>query len=131
MHLRMPRPATTARPERSSFPFVVLIEQSVPTPMRIRPSLETLWTPALGMVVVARASRGIMNFSQAKLARMMPVLSVTGEDMYMRSHNAFNGSRPKDGIRPVRLPRVDAETAAHLKQVFAIDEDHLRAVHAG
>lgn len=98
--------------------------------IRARPSLETLWTPALGMVVAPRASRGIMNFSHAKLTRMMPVLSVTGEDMYIRGHNAFNDSRQKDGVRPVRLPRADAELAAHLKRTFGIDEDHVRAVHA-
>lgn len=97
--------------------------------IRARPSVETLWTPALGMAVAPRASRGIMNFSHAKLARVMPVLSLTGEDMYIRGHNTFNDSRQKEGIRPVRLPRVNTAMAAHLKQVFRIDEDHVRAVH--
>lgn len=98
--------------------------------IRAKPSLETLWTPALGMVVAPRASRGIMNFSHAKLARVMPVLSMTGEDMYIRGHNMFNDSRQKEGIRPVRLPRIDDETAAHLKKRFGVDEAHVRAVHA-
>jgi len=98
--------------------------------LRAKPSLETLWTPALGMAVSPYASRGIMNFSHAKLTRVMPVLSVTGEDMFVRGHNAFNDSRQKEGIRPVRLPRIDAETSAHFKRVFNIDEDHVRAVHA-
>ncbi len=97
--------------------------------IRAKPALETLWTPALGMAVAPRASRGILNFSHAKLSRIMPVLSMTGEDMYIRGHNAFNDSRQKEGIRPVRLPRVDAEVAAHLKRIFGIDEDHVRAVH--
>ncbi len=59
----------------------------------------------------------------------MPVVSITGEDMFIRGHNEFNDSRQKDGIKPVRLARIDAETATHLKRVFNIDEDHVRDVH--
>lgn len=96
--------------------------------IRAKPTIETLWTPGLGMAVAPRASRGIMNFSHAKLTRVMPVLSMPGEDIYIRGHNGFNDSRQKAGVRPVRLPRVDAQTAAHLKQAFALDEDHVRDV---
>lgn len=96
--------------------------------IRAKPTIETLWTPGLGMAVAPRASRGIMNFSHAKLARVMPVLSMPGEDTFIRGHNGFNDSRQKAGVRPVRLPRVDAQTAAHLKQAFALDEDHVRHV---
>lgn len=97
--------------------------------LRAKPCVETLWTPALAMAVSPHASRGIMNFSHAKLTRVMPVLSVTGEDMYIRGHNEYNDSRQKDGIKPVRVPRVTEEDARHLKQVFNIDQDHIRAVH--
>lgn len=94
-----------------------------------RPSVENLWTPALAIAVSPHASRGILNFSHAKLSRIMPVVSITGEDMYIRGHNEFNDSRQKEGIKPARLARIDAETATHLKRVFNIDEDHVRDVH--
>lgn len=97
--------------------------------LRAKPCVETLWTPALAMAVSPHASRGIMNFSHAKLTRVMPVLSVTGEDMYIRGHNDYNDSRQKAGIRPVRVPRVTDEEAQHFKQVFNIDQDHIRALH--
>ncbi|QYX57741.1 putative rhamnosyl transferase [Roseovarius sp. SCSIO 43702] len=98
--------------------------------VRARPCIETLWTPALAIAVSPHASRGIMNFSHAKLARIMPVLSVTGEDMFIRGHNDFNDSRQKDGIKPVRLPRISAEDAAHLSRVFCLDETRVRALYA-
>lgn len=94
-----------------------------------RPTTETLWTPALGMMVAPGASRGIMNFSHAKLGRVMPVLSLPDEHMYIRGHNDFNDSRQKDGIRPVRLPLLDAEGEAQFKALFNIDADHVRALH--
>ena len=98
--------------------------------LRAKPCVETLWTPALAIAVSPHASRGIMNFSHAKLSRIMPVLSVTGEDMFIRGHNDFNDSRQKDGIRPVRLPRISSEDAEHFKRVFNIEEAQVRAVHA-
>ncbi len=91
------------------------------------PTIETLWTPALGMAVAPGASRGIMNFSHAKLSRVMPVLSLPGEDMFIRGHNDFNDSRQKAGIRPVRLPRLDAAGEAEFKRIYNIDADHIRA----
>lgn len=93
-----------------------------------KPTTETLWTPALGMAVAPGASRGIMNFSHAKLARVMPVLSLPEPAMFIRGHNDFNDSRQKDGIRPVRLPLLDAEGEAQFKTVFNIDADHVRTL---
>lgn len=97
--------------------------------VRAKPCMETLWTPALAVAVSPRASRGVMNFSHAKLARIMPVLSITGEDMFIRGHNEYNDSRQKEGIKPVRLPRIDSETAIHLNRVFKLDQDHVRHVY--
>lgn len=94
-----------------------------------KPTVETLWTPALGMAVSAGASRGIMNFSHAKLGRVMPVVTLPGEDMYIRGHNQFNDSRQKDGIKPVHLPRLDAAGEAAFRQTFNIDADIIRALY--
>ena len=94
-----------------------------------RATTETLWTPALGMAVAPGASRGIMNFSHAKLARVMPVLSLPDEAMYIRGHNDFNDSRQKDGIKPVRLPLLDAAGEAAFRTRFNIDAEHVRALH--
>lgn len=96
-----------------------------------RPTVETLWTPALGMAVAPGASRGIMNFSHAKLARVIPVLSLPDPAMFIRGHNEFNDSRQKEGVRPVRLPRLDAEGEAQLKAEFDIDADAVRALYRG
>ena len=93
-----------------------------------KPAVETLWTPGLGMAVAPGASRGIMNFSHAKLSRIMPVATLPWDDMFIRGHNAFNDSRQKDGVKPVRLPQLDAEGEAHFKEVFNIDADHVRRV---
>jgi len=93
-----------------------------------KPAIETLWTPALAMAVAPGASRGIMNFSHVKLGRVMPVVTLPGEDMYIRGHNEFNDSRQKDGVKPVRLSRLDAPGEANFRQFFNIDADHVRAV---
>ncbi|MEB8387337.1 putative rhamnosyl transferase [Rhodobacteraceae bacterium KMM 6894] len=94
-----------------------------------KPCIETLWTPALGMAVAPGASRGIMNFSHVKLARVMPVVTLPGEDMYIRGHNEFNDSRQKDGIKPVRLPLLEAQDEAQFRLTYNIDADDVRALY--
>lgn len=100
-----------------------------PRGIHAKPCLETLWTPALGMAVAPGASRGIMNFSHVKLARVMPVVTLPGEDMYIRGHNAFNDSRQKDGIKPVRLPLLDAQGEAQFRLSYNVDADQVRALY--
>ncbi len=58
-----------------------------------KPTIETLWTPGLAIAVAAGASRGVINFSHAKLGRIMPVTSFADEDMFIRGHNDHNDSR--------------------------------------
>ncbi|RKF15403.1 hypothetical protein D6850_07590 [Roseovarius spongiae] len=106
------------------------IARITPEGICARATVETLWTPALGMAVAPGASRGIMNFSHAKLSRVMPVVSLPGQDMFIRGHNGFNDSRQKDGIRPVRLPPLDAAGEAQFRDTYAVDADHVRAVMA-
>lgn len=100
-----------------------------PKGIHANPTVETLWTPALGMAVAPGASRGIMNFSHAKLGRVMPVVTLPGEDMFIRGHNQFNDSRQKDGIRPVRLPLLDADGETAFRQTYNIDADAIRALY--
>ncbi|WP_246040478.1 putative rhamnosyl transferase [Roseovarius arcticus] len=99
-----------------------------PKGIHAKHTVETLWTPALGMAVAPGASRGIMNFSHAKLGRVMPVITLPGEDMYVRGHNKFNDSRQKDGIKPVRLPLLDATGEAAFRRTYNIDADNIRAL---
>ncbi len=106
------------------------IARITPEGIRAKPTTETLWTSALGMAVAPGASRGIMNFSHAKLSRVMPVVALPGEDMFIRGHNEFNDSRQKDGIRPVGLPPLDAAGEAQFRDLFNIDADHVRRVMA-
>ncbi|WP_238987487.1 putative rhamnosyl transferase [Roseovarius dicentrarchi] len=101
-----------------------------PEGIHAKPTVETLWTPALGMAVAQGASRGIMNFSHAKLGRVMPVVTLPGEDMYIRGHNQFNDSRQKDGIKPVRLPLLDAPGEAAFRQTYNIDADAVRRLYS-
>ncbi len=101
-----------------------------PKGIHAKDTVETLWTPALGMAVAPGASRGIMNFSHAKLGRVMPVVTLPGEDMYIRGHNQFNDSRQKDGVKPVRLPLLDAAGEAAFRRTYNIDADHVRALYS-
>ncbi|PVA11392.1 hypothetical protein DC366_05575 [Pelagivirga sediminicola] len=100
-----------------------------PEGIHAKPTVETLWTPALGMAVAPGASRGIMNFSHAKLGRVMPVVTLPGEDMFVRGHNRFNDSRQKDGIKPVRLPLLDGEGEAAFRRTYNIDAHAVRALY--
>ena len=100
-----------------------------PRGIHAKETIETLWTPALGMAVAPGASRGIMNFSHAKLGSVMPVVTLPGEDMFVRGHNQFNDSRQKDGIKPVRLPLLDRAGETVFRRTYNIDADHVRALY--
>ncbi|MFX0544006.1 putative rhamnosyl transferase [Roseovarius sp. S1116L3] len=101
-----------------------------PRGIHAKETIETLWTPALGMAVAPGASRGIMNFSHAKLGRVMPVVTLPGAPMFLRGHNQFNDSRQKEGVRPVRPPLLDAAGEEMFRQIYNIDADAIRAYFA-
>jgi hypothetical protein len=94
------------------------------------PTRQALWTPALAMAVKPAASRCILNFSHAKLDRMMPVLSLPQEPMFVRGHNDYNDSRQKPGVRRFRLDPLDAQGEARFRNLFAIDAERVRALYA-
>ncbi len=101
-----------------------------PEGIHARAAVETLWTPALGMAVAPRASRCILNFSHAKLGRIMPVVTLPGTPMFVRGHNRFNDSRQKDGVRPVRLPLLDAAGEEAFRRTYNIDAEAIRALYS-
>lgn len=87
-------------------------------------------TPGLAMMLQPDVPLSIMNFAHARLAQMMPTLTLTGEDMMIRGHNDYNDSRQKPGVKPVPLSLMDATQEAHVKATYNIDADHVRTVYA-
>lgn len=96
--------------------------------LRAEPVIEPFNTAALAISVRPGVRQTIMNFSHHKLARNMPVITVPGEDMYIRGHSDMNDSRQKTNIRRYRLDLVTPEDEAHFRRVFAIDSDKVRRV---
>lgn len=85
---------------------------------------------ALGMAVAQYQQQTIMNFAHGKLNRVMPTVTYTDEDMFVRGHNGFNDSRQKAGVKQLDFELLDAAGEAHFKKTFAIDSDQVRAAFA-
>lgn len=98
--------------------------------LRAEACVLTSYPMAMAMVVRGGVRQSIMNFAHGKVAQFMPTVSFTDTPMYLRGHDAFNDSRQKAHVKPVRLPAADAETLDILKARFAIDADQVRAVFA-
>ena len=88
------------------------------------------WGVAQAVAVRPGARQTVMNFAHNKLNQFMPTVTFTDKVMYLRGHNDHNDSRQKKHVKPVALPRLDAEGEAELKARFAIDADHVRRVFA-
>jgi len=88
------------------------------------------WGVAQAVAVQAGVRQSIMNFGHNKLMYFMPTITFTDEVMYLRGHNDHNDSRQKKHVKPVSLPRLDAEEEAYVKRLFAIDADEVRRVFA-
>lgn len=88
------------------------------------------WGVAQAVAVQAGVRQSIMNFGHAKINRFMPTVTFTDTPIYVRGHNDHNDSRQKKHVKPVRLPRLDAEGEARFRALFAIDADHVRRVFA-
>ena len=91
-----------------------------------KPTIETLWTAALAMSAAKGVRNTIMNFGHGKLPRFMPVVSFTGEDMFIRGHNDHNDSRQGEGVRTVQLNLLSATEEQLFRDTFNIDADHVR-----
>lgn len=94
------------------------------------PAFMPYYGVALGMAVAPYCDQTIMNFSHMKLNQVMPTVTFSDEDMFVRGHNDFNDSRQKANVKRVNLTPLDAAGEAHFKQRFAIDSDRVRRVFA-
>ena len=83
---------------------------------------------ALGIIVQAGSDDTIMNHGHQNLWKILPTLTLTGEDMMMRGHNDFNDSRLKGKKNVFDYKAMDVEKAAHIRVTFGIDDDHVRDV---
>lgn len=101
-----------------------------PQGIEAKPTIENLWTAGLAVSANKGVQNTIMNFGHSKLARFMPVISFTGEDMFIRGHNEHNDSRQTARARPVKLDLMDKEGEALLRKTYNIDADHVRRLFA-
>ncbi|MBU2963720.1 putative rhamnosyl transferase [Citreicella sp. C3M06] len=93
-------------------------------------SVTPYWGVAQAMAVQPRVRQSIMNFGHNKILRFMPTLTFTDRPMYVRGHNAHNDSRQKSHVKPVSLPRLDAQGEAEFRRLYAIDADQIRRIFA-
>ncbi len=93
-----------------------------------KPTIEPLWTAGLAVSAQKGVGKTVMNFSHTKLARFMPTVSFTGEDMFIRGHNAHNDSRQKANVHPENLKPLDPINETLFRETFNIDADHVRQV---
>jgi len=85
-------------------------------------------TAALALMFKPRVDLSVMNFAHSKVGQKMPTVTFSGQDMLIRGHNDFNDSRQKSGVKPVRLPPLDAAGEDHFRTTYNIDADHVRRV---
>lgn len=86
------------------------------------------WGVAQAVAVQAGVRQTVMNFGHNKIMMFMPTVTFTDEVMYLRGHNDHNDSRQKKHVKPVELPRLDAEEEAEVHRLFAIDATQIRRV---
>ena len=106
----------------------------------VRPGPLGLWaaqsklpftTAALALMVRSDVRMTIMNFAHSKIGKKMPTVTLTGEDMFIRGHNDFNDSRQKEGIKPLKLERLEEDAEKYVRDIFAVDSEHVRQLYAG
>lgn len=105
----------------------------------LRPSPEGLWgksvqsryqTAALGMMLRHDARTTIMNFSHHKISNQSTTATFTGDDMFIRGHNAHNDSRQSGPIKRPELTLLTAQEEARMKATFNIDASRIREAFA-
>ena len=80
-------------------------------------------TAGLALMFPSNVRLSVMNFAHMKVAQKMPTITLTGEDMLIRGHNAHNDSRQGPNIKPPALKPLDATGKAHFKAIYNIDVD--------
>ena len=71
-----------------------------------------------------------MNFSHKKMHQVMPSVTFTDQEMFLRGHGAFNDSRQKPNIAQLDFQPMDAEEEILFKELFAIDNDRVREIYS-
>ena len=94
------------------------------------PTMTPYWGVAQAIAVKPGVRQTVMNFAHNKIIQFMPTVTFTDTEMYVRGHNDHNDSRQKKHVKPVDLPRLDAEGEALFRDRFAIDADQVRRVFA-
>ena len=83
---------------------------------------------AQAIVIAPKVPKTVMNFGHHKLWQLMPTLTFTGDDMWVRGYNDFNDSMQKPGheVKPMAL--LDSVGEEHFRTTFNIDANHVRRV---
>lgn len=85
-------------------------------------------TAGLAVSVRSRIFQTVMSFNHVKLPSMMPVVTVPGQDMYVRGHSDLNDSRQGASRRDYALLPLTPDQEVHFSDTFEIDADHVRRV---
>lgn len=94
------------------------------------PVRQPYWTAGLALMFRPEVSLSVMNFGHTAVAKRMPTVTFTGEDMMLRGYNAYNDSRQKAGVKKVRLEPLDGDGELKFQMTYNIDSDHVRRVFA-
>lgn len=84
------------------------------------------WSPALAIMFPPTVKQSVMNFSHHRVSKVMPTVTSTGEDMFLRGFTAYNDSRQNEGAKAFELTPVSAELSIHLQAMFNVDTKHLQ-----
>jgi hypothetical protein len=103
------------------------IVQVTPGGLHAVPTIESCWTAGLVVSVKKGIVNTVMNFGHTKLSRYMPLVSIPGQDMFLRGYSDGNDSRQKNNVQKVALKPLDRAGEQHLLQVYNIDVDAIRA----
>ena len=92
------------------------------------PIQEPYWTAGLALMIRPDTMQSVMNFGHHLLAKKMPTVTFTGEDMMVRGYHAFNDSRQTRPSRTPPLTPLDAERELLFQMTYGIESDHVRRV---
>lgn len=83
-------------------------------------------TSALAVRVAAGSKNTVMNFSHYKVNQVMPTITLTDEDMLLRSHGDYNDSRQGPGIKAPKMRLLEGDEADYIKARYGIDVEAVR-----
>lgn len=83
---------------------------------------------AQALVIAPKVPKTVLNFGHHKLWQMMPTLTFTDDDMWVRGYNDYNDSMQKPGHEVDPMTLLDSAGEDHFRATFNIDADHVRRV---